>query len=136
MTLRNSLNVVVCACAAVAATAFLTPQAKSAELLAQRDIAAAPPEPLSLDIASTCQDGGGLFMIANRGTKWPRTGNLKLYYADDHSLIGERRLRLAGNQRITFVVKDTVMKGRPVAVWIDPGWYKRAFKADASLSCM
>lgn len=113
----------------------LTNDLLAAELLAQTQIATAPPTFLRMEITSTCVDGGALFKLINRGAKWPRTANLKLYYADDRSFIGQRRLRLAGNQRVSFVVKDKVLSGRRVAVWVQPEWYSRDSEFDASLSC-
>lgn len=121
--------------AALSASMLATYDANAAEMLAQTQIAAAPPTMVRMDITSTCGADGAVFKLINRGGKWPRTGNLKLYYADDHTLIGQRRLRLAGNQRVSFVVKDKVMSGRPVAVWVEPQWYQRTFVYDASLNC-
>lgn len=106
-----------------------------AEILAQTEIAAAPLAAMRMEVVGTCNKDGALFKVVNRGPKWPRTGNLKLYYADDNSLIGQRRLRLAGNQRVSFVVRKNVMSNRPVAVWVDPEWYNRSFRFDAALEC-
>jgi len=92
-----------------------------------------------MNVTATCVDkdikGDAVFKVVNRGAKWPRTGVLKLYYADDRTLIGQRRLRLADHQRVSFVVKNKIMAGRPVAVWIDPEWYNRDFAFDAALRC-
>lgn len=110
-------------------------KASAAELIAQTQIAVAPPAFLRMEITSACIDGGAVFNLTNRGGKWPRTGYLKLYYADDKTLIGKRRLRLAGNQRVSFVVKDKILAGRPVAVWVEPEWYQREFEYDASMNC-
>ena len=94
-----------------------------------------PPSFLQLEITSTCSDKGAVFKIINRGAKWPRTGFLRLYHADNKSMIGERRLRLAPGQKVSFVVKNKVMKNRPVAVWVEPEWYKREMEYDASITC-
>ena len=110
-----------------------TPQA--VELLAQAEIAVAPPVFLRLDVSASCVDNGAVFKLTNRGVQWPRSGLLKLYYADDQTLIGQRRLRLADNQRVSFVVKEELIAGRPIAVWVEPKWYDRAFEFDASTSC-
>lgn len=105
------------------------------ELIAQAEIAAAPPALLRVEVSAVCADQGAVFKIINRGDQWPRTGLLRLYYADDHALIGQRRLRLADHQRISFAVKNNIAADRPVAVWLDPGWYKRSFKFDAQTTC-
>lgn len=101
----------------------------------QAQVAVTPPVFLQLEITSTCSDKGAVFKIINRGGKWPRTGFLRLYHADDKTLIGERRLRLGKGQKVSFVVREKISKGRPVAVWVEPEWYKREFEFDANLSC-
>lgn len=116
----------------VLATPFF---AQAADPVSQAQIAATPPVFLQLEITSTCTDKGAVFKIINRGGKWPRTGFLRLYHADSKTMIGERRMRLAPGQKVSFVVKDKISKGRPVAVWIEPEWYKRDFEFDASVSC-
>ncbi|WP_170827088.1 hypothetical protein [Magnetovibrio blakemorei] len=105
------------------------------EMLAQVQIMTPPLEKLRLHVSSACGETGAVFNVTNRGAHWPRTGILKLYYADDHTLIGQRRLRLADQQKISFLVKKTIAAGRPVAVWIEPQWYERDFTFDAALTC-
>jgi hypothetical protein len=107
----------------------------AAEQVGQAQVAVSPPVFLQLEITSACTSDGAEFKIINRGGKWPRTGFLRLYHADDKSLIGERRLRLGMGQKVSFVVKDKISQGRPVAVWVDPEWYKRDFEFDANLNC-
>lgn len=122
----------------VCATAVMilaTMNASQAQMISQAEVAITPPVFLQLEITSACTDRGAVFKIINRGVKWPRTGYLRLYHADKKSLIGERRLRLAPGQKVSFVVKDQVMNGRPVAVWIEPEWYKREMEYDASIKC-
>ena len=114
-------------------TAPLAAQAEDRDNPAQ--VAVTPPVFLQLEITSACSEKGAVFKIINRGAKWPRTGFLRLYHADDKTLIGERRLRLGSGQKVSFVVKDKVTQGRPVAVWVEPEWYKREFEFDANLTC-
>lgn len=111
------------------------PTPGAAELIAQAQIATAPPALMRVDVSSVCATKGAVFKITNRGAQWPRTGVLRLYYADDNSVIGQRRLRLADHQRVTFAVKPSVGAGRPIGVWLDPSWYKRGFKFDAETTC-
>lgn len=114
---------------------FALISASHAQSIDQAQVAVTPPVFLQLEITSSCTDKGAVFKIINRGGKWPRTGYVRLYHADDKSIIGERRLRLAPGQKVSFVVKDKIMKGRPVAVWVEPDWYKREMEFDASTSC-
>lgn len=113
----------------------IAPAWAAPELLAQAQIITPPLEKLSLHISSACGETGAVFEVANRGAHWPQTGFLKLYYADDNTLIGQRRLRLADQQKISFVVKKDISEGRPIAVWVEPRWYKREFAFDAALAC-
>jgi len=101
----------------------------------QAEVAVAPPVFLQLEITSACTPEGAIFKVINRGGKWPKRGYLRLYHADTKSLLGERRLRLAPGQKVSFVVKKKVLDGRPVAVWVEPEWYKREMEYDASIKC-
>lgn len=116
----------------VAALSFAT---LSAQAAAPIEVAAISPVVLQLDIKSTCTAKGAEFQISNNGAKWPRTAVLRLYTADNKSVVSKRKLRLALGQKVTFVVKKSKMRGHPVAVWIDPSWYKRTFKYDATINC-
>lgn len=109
--------------------------ASQAQTISQAEVAVTPPAFLQLEITSSCTDQGAVFKIINRGTKWPRTGYLRLYHADTKDMIGERRLRLAPGQKVSFVVKKKVMNGRPVAVWVQPEWYEREMEYDATINC-
>jgi len=109
--------------------------AAQAQMIAQSEVAATPPVFLRLEITSACTDKGAVFKVINRGEKWPRTGYLRLFYADSNTVIGERRLRLAPGQKVSFVVKDKVMNGHPVAVYVEPEWYEREMEYDASIKC-
>lgn len=118
-----------------AATITMMASASLAQEASQAEVAVTPPSFLQLEITSTCTDKGAVFKIINRGVKWPRNGYLRLYLADSKSLLGERRLRLAPGQKVSFVVKNSVMNGHPVAVWVEPEWYKREMEYDASINC-
>ena len=120
---------------AAAMMTMMSVNASAAQGTSPAQVAATPPSFLQLEITSACTDKGAVFKIINRGVKWPRTGYLRLYRADSKSLLGERRLRLAPGQKVSFVVKNKVMKGHPVAVWVEPEWYKREMEYDASIKC-
>lgn len=122
----------LCASAWIAFSAY---SSQAADLVTQAEVAVTPPVFLQLEITSACTDKGAVFKIVNRGNKWPRTGYLRLYHADDKSMIGERRLRLAPGQKVSFVVKHKVMNDRPVGVWVEPEWYKREMEYDATAKC-
>jgi len=90
---------------------------------------------LQLEFTSSCTEKGAVFKIVNHGEKWPKRAALRLYLSDTKSIIGERKMRLGQGQKVSFVVKDTIAKGHPVAVWVEPDWYKRDFKFDANINC-
>lgn len=116
----------------IAAAAASGAQAQSS---VQGEVAVAPPVFLQLEITSACTEDGAVFKIINRGKKWPQTGFLRLYHADDKTLISERKLRLGDDQKASFVVKKEIAAGRPVGVWIEPEWYARDFEYDARIDC-
>lgn len=114
----------------------MTTSAAHAQMAApQAELAVSPPVFLQLEITSACTQEGAQFKIINRGSKWPRTGFLRLYHADSKDLISERRIRLGEDQKVSFVVRDKVSLGRPVAIWVEPEWYKREFEFDAAVAC-
>ena len=133
--MNHPLKVIVRVMALCGGALVFASSSGAAELIAQAQIAAAPPALVRVEVSSACAEKGAVFKIANRGEQWPRTGLLRLYYADDNSFIGQRRLRLADHQRVSFAVKHTIAAGRPIGVWVDPGWYKRSFKFDAQMTC-
>lgn len=100
-----------------------------------QELAAVTPVFLQLEITSSCTDKGSIFKIINRGKKWPRQGILHVYYSDDKAVMTERRLRLAPNQKVSFVINKGKSSGRPIGMWIEPEWYKREFGYDAKSAC-
>lgn len=113
----------------------MTVSAGSAQEAPAQEFATIPPVYLQLEITSACTEDGAIFKVINRGKKWPQSAYLRLYIADDKSLLGERKLRLAPGQKVSFNVKKDVMAGRPVAIWVEPEWYEREMEYDASISC-
>ena len=97
--------------------------------------AAEPAVLMDVEVKSSCTDKGAAFEIVNVGQKWPYTAMMRIYTADDKSVLSERRLRLAAGQKVTFAVKKEKLDGRAVAIWIEPQWYKREFKFDAIADC-
>ena len=101
----------------------------------EQELAAITPVFLQMEITSSCTEKGSVFRIINRGKKWPRHSVLRLYYSDDKSVMTERKLRLAKNQKVSFVIKKEKSKGRPIGMWIEPEWYERDFGYDAKAAC-
>lgn len=101
----------------------------------KQELAVIAPMFLQLEITSSCTEKGPVFRIINRGKKWPRHGVLHLYRTDDKSAMTERKLRLAPNQKVSFVINKEKSRGRPIGIWIEPEWYKREFSYDARATC-
>ncbi|OEJ68583.1 hypothetical protein [Magnetovibrio blakemorei] len=112
-----------------------TLSAGSAKDRSDPEVAAVAPVYLQLEITSACTDDGAVFKVINRGVKWPKSGYLRLYYADDKSVLGERKLRLAPGQKVSFNVTKDIMAGHPVAIWVEPEWYEREMEYDATIDC-
>lgn len=121
----------------VLATGLLAGKAHAAEAAGptNAEIATTPSQFLRLEITSNCSSKGAVFKIVNRGAKWPRRGTLRLFHADNKSQMTERKLRLASNQKVSFVIKKELLDGRPIGLWIEPEWYERGFEYDARVSC-
>ncbi|MCK4938819.1 MAG: hypothetical protein KAR80_00920 [Rhodospirillaceae bacterium] len=100
-----------------------------------QELAVVAPMFLQLEITSSCTEKGSVFRIINRGKKWPRHGVLRLYNTDDKSVMADRKLRLAPNQKVSFVISKEKSKGRPIGMWIEPEWYEREFDYDAKSAC-
>lgn len=134
MTAQKITTYALCLCVAAVLT-VMTVSAGSAEDKTDPEVAVVAPVYLQLEITSSCTEEGAIFKVINRGGKWPGSGYLRLYLADDKSLLGERKLRLGPGQKVSFKVKHDVMAGHPVAIWVEPEWYKREMEYDASIDC-
>lgn len=113
----------------------MTLSAGSAKDTSDPQVAVVAPVYLQLEITSACTEDGAIFKVINRGGKWPKSGYLRLYYADDKSVLGERKLRLAPGQKVSFNVKKDIMAGHPLAIWVEPEWYQREMEYDATINC-
>ena len=114
---------------------YTTSVQAGSQSIAQTEIAAVPAAPINLIAQGICKNGTPTFFVLNKGKKWPRTALVKLFYADDQSPIGQRRIRLKARQKISLAVKAGLDQGRPLGLWVEPSWYNRSFKFDANLNC-
>ncbi len=96
---------------------------------------------LKMDIMVNCQDGNAVFRIKNVGNAWPKTSTFAIYNMRKkgkkrvRKLISKRRMRLKGGQRASFKIKTAKLPTGRVGLWVKPGWYKREFDYDATVSC-
>ena len=96
---------------------------------------------LKMDIMVNCQNGNAVFRIKNVGSAWPKTSTFAIYNMRKkgnkrvRKLISKRRMRLKGGQRASFNIKTAKLPTGRVGLWVKPGWYKREFDYDATVSC-
>ncbi len=95
----------------------------------------ADPDILKLDINAKCLNGVALFRIVNTGNRWPDSAMFNVYRAIDRTLINRRRLRMAKNQQASFRVSKGTHPGEELAIYVDPGWYRRQFRFDGKITC-
>ena len=97
--------------------------------------------PLKMDIMVNCQDGNAVFRIKNVGEAWPKTSTFAIYNMRKkgnkrvRKLISNRRMRMKDGQRVSFRIKTAKLPTGRVGLWVKPGWYKREFHYDATVSC-
>jgi len=90
---------------------------------------------LKVRVDTLCKKGAAIFKVRNEGARWPKAGRFEVYSIEDKSLIVQRKFRLAAGQKATFRVKDVADDFGAVGLWIEPSWYSRQFKYDATVAC-
>ena len=90
---------------------------------------------LKVKIETLCKKGTAIFKVRNEGERWPKAGRFEVYSIEDKSLISQRKFRLAAGQKATFRVKDVADEYGAVGLWIEPSWFTRQFKYDATVTC-
>jgi len=96
---------------------------------------------LKMEINTTCSDGNAFFRIKNAGEAWPKTSTFAIYHMRKKNnkrvrkLISKRRMRLKDGQRASFKINTSKFPYGQLGLWIKPGWYKRDFGYDATVTC-
>jgi len=119
---------------ALAGLASATPMSDSAFAA---DSAQAVSGPLRMEIMTNCQDGSAMFRVRNAGEAWPKSSTFAIYHMgkDGQTLVAKRAMRLKDGQRASFKVKTEKYREGQLGLHVDPGWYKREFAYDATISC-
>jgi hypothetical protein len=91
--------------------------------------------PIDLDFAAVCSEGSANFKMTNKGHAWPTAGNFNVYRVDGDRMVTQRRMRLAANQVVSFKVKATPGIPTALGLFVEPEWYSRDFRYDATLTC-
>jgi hypothetical protein len=96
--------------------------------------AAAQGPEIKIQVGAKCEGGDAQFEIVNVGETWPRMAMISLLRADDHTVISQRKMRMAAGQRTVFRAREAP-DAIGVALWVEPEWYKRDFAFDAAIHC-
>lgn len=91
--------------------------------------------PVNVDVVSSCVDNIAMFKIVNAGEAWPRQGKLHVVRISGGNMktLSKRSMRFVAGQQASFRLKD--IGTDTVAVFVDPSWYDRPFKFDATVTC-
>jgi len=91
--------------------------------------------PVNVDVVSGCVNNVAMFKIVNVGEAWPRLGKLHVVRisGDNMKTLSKRSMRFASGQQASFRLKD--IGTDTVAVFVEPTWYERPFKFDATVTC-
>lgn len=90
---------------------------------------------LKLNINAQCFNGFALFQIVNKGERLPDSAMFNVYRAVDRTLINSRRLRRAKDKHASFRISKGAHPGEELAIYVEPGWYKRASRFDGGVVC-
>lgn len=90
---------------------------------------------LSVEVAALCEGKIATFQITNLGELWPRLAEISIYRTDTNGKITQRRLRMTNSQQMIFKVPEASKDAGEVGVFIEPTWYERVFRYDATIKC-
>ena len=99
-------------------------------------VAGALPEHLKVEIRTHCRAGTARFQVVNMGAPWPKAGMVFIHEVGSAEPLSQRRLRLASGQSATFKIDSSKVGAAPLGLWVEPSWYARDFRYDATLSCL
>ncbi len=116
------------------------PQAPVRQPLAQdlppaQKVEAVEGKELSVEVAALCDGKIATFQITNLGELWPRLAEVSIYRTDTNSKVTQRRLRMTNSQQMIFKVPDASKDAGEIGIFIEPAWYDRSFKYDATIKC-
>lgn len=91
--------------------------------------------PINVEVISGCDQDVAMFKIVNAGDAWPRQGKLHVIRisGDTTKTLYKRSMRFTSGQQASFRLKD--IGTDTVAVFVEPSWYDRPFKFDATVTC-
>lgn len=92
---------------------------------------------VEINIATSCKDYSSTFAITNQGETWPKSAMFYIYRMSEGTkqVIISRRMRLKANQSSKFRIKASKNPTGQLGLFVDPSWYVRDFKYDATVRC-
>ncbi len=110
-------------------------QAVPQELPPPKKVAAIAGQELSVEVSALCEGKTAAFQITNLGDLWPRLAEVSIFRTDTNGKIIQRRLRMANSQQMIFKVPNSASDAGEVGIFVEPSWYDRDFKYDATIKC-
>lgn len=107
------------------------------EAMPNAETALAAGNALRLQIATECRQGNVIFKVKNAGTSWPKTSTFAIYRlgAGNAKMITKRRMRLTEGQQASFRIDAKRNPTGQLGLSVQPGWYRRDAKFDATATC-
>jgi hypothetical protein len=88
-----------------------------------------------VEVGGRCRDGATRFQVVNTGAPWPKPATIFIYRVGSAKPLSQRRLRMARGQRATFEIDNPKVGATALGLWVEPSWYARDFRYDATQSC-
>ena len=98
-------------------------------------VADAVPGHVSVEVRAQCRGGAARFQVVNTGASWPKPGIISIHEMGSATPLSQRRMRLASGQSASFKVANPKAGSASLGLRVDPSWYTREFRYDATLSC-
>lgn len=90
---------------------------------------------LKINVSVKCEGRDAVFEVLNEGPPWPGMAKISVYRTDTRTLVSSREMRMTAGQKMAYKAKGSTEGKVEVGLWVEPGWYKRAFVFDAVASC-
>lgn len=90
---------------------------------------------LKINVSVKCEGRDAVFEVLNEGPPWPGMAKIAVYRTDTRTLVSSREMRMTAGQKMAYKAKGSTEGKVEVGLWVEPGWYKRAFVFDAVASC-
>lgn len=111
------------------------PQQPAQDLPPAQKVEAIEGKELNVEVAAICEGKIATFQITNLGELWPRLAEISIYRTDTSGKVTQRRMRMTNSQQMIFKVPEASKDAGEVGIFIEPTWYDRVFRYDATIKC-